>query len=180
MGLGVDDSLFRQGPAPMRGVLGWLQPRGGPLADGLRLALINAVCLVLVLLGLGFLALVSRVAGWLYPFPRIFPAIVLIAVSAVLASVVWYRFGRAYQRAARMRNLGAQADVFGAVAAVPFIVFGLVLVASGLLGIFAAAITLSPGAVWSAFTRIGYGLLFGVIAIASVVVARIAVDDDES
>ena len=50
----------------------------------------------------------------------------------------------------------------------------------GGLGIFAAAITLSPGAVWSAFTRIGYGLLFGVIAIASVVVARIAVDDDES
>jgi hypothetical protein len=179
MGLGVDESLFRHGPAPIRGVLGWLQPRGGPLADGLRLALVNGVCLVLVLLGLGFLALVSRVAGWLYPFPRLFPALVLVGVTAVLAAVVWYRFGRAYRNAARMRNLGTQADVFGAVAAVPFIVFGLVLVASGLLGVFAAAITLSPGAIWSAFTRIGYGLLFGVIAIASVVVARIAAADDD-
>lgn len=179
MGLGMDDSLFRQAPAPMRGVLGWLQPRGGPLADGLRLALINSVCLLLALLALGILALASRVAGWLFPVPRLFPAIFLIGGCILLGAVVWYRFGRAYRNAARMRNLGTQADVYGAVAAAPFIVFGLVLVASGLLGVFAAAITLSPGGVWNAFTRIGYGLLFGVIAIASVVVARLAATDED-
>lgn len=162
----------------MRGVLGWLQPRGGPLADGMRLALINGVCLLLALVVLGLLALASRLAGWLFPAPSVFPAIFLIVLSVVLASLVWFRFGRAYRNAARARNLATQADVFGAIAAAPFIVFGLFLVASGLLGVFAAAITLSPGDVWNAFTRIGYGLLFGVIAIASVVVARVAATDD--
>lgn len=162
----------------MRGVLGWLQPRGGPLGDGLRLAIVNSFFLLSALLVLGLLALASRVADWLFPAPTVFPALFMLIATALVASLVWFRFGRAYRNAARQRGLGTQADVFGAIAAAPFVAFGLVLVASGLLGVFAAAITLSPGRAWDAFTRIGYGILFGVIALASVVVARISASDD--
>jgi len=162
----------------MRGVLGWLQPRGGPLADGLRLAILNSGFLLAALLVLGMLALASRAIGWLFPFPTLFPALFMLGATALVAVFVWFRFGRAYRDAARQRGLGTQADIFGAIAAAPFVAFGLVLLASGLLGVFAAAITLSPGRAWDAFTRIGYGILFGVIALASVVVARVAASDD--
>lgn len=152
----------------------WLRPTGSTLVDGLRLAIINTLFLVglLIIVSVGSLAL--RLAAWVLPFPVIFPAFVLVIACLVFGALVWQRYAAAHGREAMARGRQPRPDVFGALGALPFIAMALLLLSSGILSLFFAVITFSGGRSVDALLRILYGGIFGIAAAANLIIARAA------
>ncbi len=154
----------------------WLAPRGGPVVDGIRLAAINTVGLVLALAIVGIVSLLTRLLDAILPLPFIFTGFVTIMLLVVAALWFWYRYAEAYARAVRVRARSVRPDVYGAIAALPFVLLALVLVSVGLFSLFLAVITFSLSRAIDAFQQIIFAALFVGLALANVIVARAASD----
>lgn len=158
------------------GFLEWFRPTGSTVVDGLRLAAINTVFLIALLIVASIGSLLLRVVNWVVPIPAIFPAFIVLIAFAVFGFVVWQRFATAHGEAAIRRGRQPRPDVFGAVGAIPFIGMALLLLSSGVLSLFFAVITFSGGRSVDALFRILYGGIFVLAAAANLIVARAASD----
>jgi hypothetical protein len=154
----------------------WLRPTGSTVVDGLRLAIINTVFLVGLLIIVSVGSLLLRLAAWVLPFPVIFPAFVLVIACLAFGAIVWQKYAAAHGREAMARGRQTRPDVFGAIGALPFIGMALLLLSSGILSLFFAMITFSGGRTLDALLRILYGGIFGIAAAAHLVIARAASD----
>ena len=113
--------------------------------DGIRLAAINTVFLVALLVLTSVGSLILRVASWVLPIPVIFPAFIVVIAVVVFGLIVWQRSAAAHRDAVLARGGQTRPDVFGLIAALPFIGIALLLVSSGILSLFFAVITFSGG-----------------------------------
>lgn len=166
--------LNRTGTRSKR-VLDWFRPTGGPVGDGVRLAVINGVYLFVALVLAGLLSLSIRILRWLIPMPLLFPGFFIVVLTVAFGAIVWYQYGIAHGRAARARGNVIRPDTFGGIGALPFLAFALMLVASGLFALLFAMIAFNPVEVWESLTRIGFGMFFLILAAANVIVARLSV-----
>lgn len=144
------------------------------MVDGLRLAAINTAFLVALLVMVAIGSLLLRIVSWVLPVPVIVPAFLVIIAMAIFGLIVWHRYAKAHQRAALARGRQTRPDVFGGLAALPFIGIALLLVSSGILSLFFAVITFSGGRSVDALVRIMYGGIFALAAAANLLAARAA------
>lgn len=151
-----------------------MRPSGSTVVDGLRLAIINTVILVVLLVVVSIGSLFLRLVSWVLPIPVLFPAFVTIVVCLILAVFVWHRYAEAHGRAALARGSQTRPDVFGALAAIPFIGMALLLISAGVLSLFFAIITFSGGRTLDALMRMFYGVIFAAAALANLIIARAA------
>jgi len=147
-------------------------PRGGTLTDGLRLAALNGIGLILVSLAIGLVSVVMRALG--LPFVLVGFGVGVVCIA--LAVYVWFRYAEAHGRAARAKQRSVRPDVYGAVAAIPFALVGLLLVSSGLFGLFLAMVTFSLSRAGDGLQRLLFAVIFLGLAVANVIVARAASD----
>lgn len=156
----------------------WLSPRGGTVADGIRLAGINVVGIVVAAIILTLGRLIDRLLRHLIDVPFvIFGFFLLLAIVAV-ALFGWHIYARAHVQAARERGRSPRPDIFGGIGAIPFGLVGLTLTGTGLLRLLFAMITFSSGRAGDALRTFGTGVLFFALAVAVIFVARAAVDRD--
>ena len=152
----------------------WLEPTGGPVVDGFRLAVANSVFLALALLIAALVSVLLVMVRWVLPVPDIYPGIVVLGVSIAFGAVVWYRYALAHVERATQRGRRLQPELFGGVAAAPFIGVTLLLLSSGLFGLFLSMISLNMDRAGDALMRVVFAVLFGLVAVACVTVARLA------
>lgn len=145
------------------------------MSDGVRLAVINGLYLFVALALAGLLSVTIRLLRWIIPLPLLFPGFVVVILTVVFGAFVWYQYGLAHGQAARERGRLTRPDMFGAIGAVPFLAFAIMLVSSGLFALFFAMIAFNPVEAWQSITRIGFGMFFVLLAAANVIVARVAV-----
>jgi hypothetical protein len=157
-------------------VRAWLTPSGAPVMDGLRLATINVVVLLAALILLGLMTIIDRTAGWLLPLPLLLSGFFIVMLMAAVGLWIAWRYSEAHGEASRAGSKQIKPDVFGVVAALPFIVLALMLLGSGMLGIFSALVTLSGSRFSEAIGQVGYGALFAALSAGIVFVARVATD----
>jgi hypothetical protein len=158
------------------GVVGWFRPTGSTFMDGLRLAIINTGFVVFLLIAVSIGSLLLRLASWVLPIPVLVPALFIVVAFAVFGLIVWQRYAAAHGEAAMLRGKQTRPDVFGLVAALPFIAMALLLLSSGILSLFFAVITFSGGRSVDALFRILYGGIFTLAAAANMIIARAASD----
>jgi len=152
-----------------------LAPTGGALADGLRLAAINGAFLIAALATAFVLAVIARVIRWaLLPVPVVSPGVMVLILSVAFALIVWYRYARQHGRLVQASGRRAQPERFGAIAGAPFAVLAILLMLSGLFGLFISVIGLSFAGIGAAFGRLVFAVLFGLLAAGSIVIARLA------
>jgi hypothetical protein len=151
-----------------------LAPTGGAFADGVRLATINTIFLIVAFAAAFILALLGRIIDWALPGPSIGPGLIVLGLSVVFALIVWYGYARKHGQLAQATGRSLHADRFGAIAGAPFGVLALLLLASGLFGLVISVVGLSFGGVSEALGRLIFAVLFGALAIGSVVIARVA------
>lgn len=149
-----------------------MAPRGGTVTDGIRLAVINGVGLVVAMLLIGLISLLMRVLG----LPHVLVSFVIGVIVVALAIFFWFRYAEAHGRAARALQRSVRPDVFGAVAAIPFAIVGLLLVSFGLFGLFFAMITFSLSRAGDGLQRLLFAVIFLGLAVANVIIARAASD----
>lgn len=166
-------SDFSGGPQGTRDqVTQLLAPRGGTMTDGLRLAVMNGIGLVVALLLIGLISLLARVLG----LPHVLISFVVGAALVAVAIFFWFRYAEAHGRAARSRQRSVRPDVFGAVASLPFAILGLLLVSFGLFGLFFAMITFSLSRAGDGLQRLLFAVIFLGLAATNVIIARAATD----
>lgn len=158
------------------GVMAWLRPTGSTFMDGLRLALINTGFVVFLLIAVSISSLVLRLVSWALPIPVLVPALLIVVAFVIFGLIVWQRYAVAHGEAAMERGKQTRPDVFGLIAALPFIAMALLLLASGVLSLFFAVITFSGDRSVDALFRILYGGLFTLAAAANMIIARAASD----
>jgi hypothetical protein len=149
-----------------------MAPRGGTVTDGIRLAVINGVGLVLSMLFIGLISLLTRVVG----LPHVLISFVIGVVVVAGAVFFWFRYAEAHGRAARTLQRNVRPDVFGAVAAIPFAILGLLMVSFGLFGLFFAMISFSLSRAGDGLQRLLFAVIFLGLAVANVIIARAASD----
>jgi hypothetical protein len=154
----------------------WLAPRGGTVTDGARLAAINAVGLVVALLIVGVMSLLTRLLRHLLPLPFWFTGLVTLLILLALAVFIWFRFATAHGRAARASGRAVSPDLFGVIAAIPFVAVAVILTSSGLFGLFLSIITFSASRAGDAIQRLATALAFLLLAAGNVIIARAASD----
>ena len=155
-------------------VRGWLSPTGGTVVDGTRLAVANGLFLVSALVLAFIIALLSRLVDVFVAVPTPNPGLIVLALSILFGIVVWYRFGVAHRRLAQASGRSFHPDRFGIIAGSPFALLALLLLGSGIFGLFISVAGLNFGGFSAAFGRLIFALFFGLLAAASVIVARIA------
>jgi uncharacterized membrane protein len=166
-------SEYSGGPQSTRAQITQLMsPRGGTTSDGLRLAIINGIGLVVVALLIGIVSLITRAVG----LPNVLISFGTGIACIALAVFFWFRYAEAHGRAARARQNSVRPDVFGSIAAIPFAVVGLLLVSSGLFGLFLAMVTFSLSRAGAGLERLLYAIIFLGLAVGNVIVARAASD----
>lgn len=149
-----------------------ISPRGGTMTDGIRLAAINGVGLIVAAMVIGFASIITRAVG----LPHVLISFGIGVAWIALAVYVWFRYAAAHGRAARARQRGVRPDVFGSVAAIPFAVVGLLLVSFGLFGLFVAMVTFSLSRAGDSLERLLFAVIFLGLAAANVIIARAASD----
>jgi hypothetical protein len=164
---------FNGGPQPIyQRVRSILRPHGGTMTDGLRLAAINVLAIVVGLIVVG----ISRVLDWLLPLPFLFTAFAITLALLVVGVVFWYRYATAHGRVARALGREVRPDVFGAIASMPFVVVSIFLLGTGAIELLFALISFSASRAGEAFVHLGWGMLFLGLTVVVVVVARAASD----
>ncbi|MGH9176715.1 MAG: hypothetical protein ACRD1H_20260 [Vicinamibacterales bacterium] len=146
------------------------------MTDGIRLATVNAVGLVVGAFLFALASFVSRVVGLDGGLP-----VILVLFGAAIAVVccalfVWYRYAEAHGRAARLGQRGVRPDVFGAIAGLPFVAVGLLLIASGVFSLFWALLTFSLSRAGDGLQRLLFAVIFLGLAAGCVIMARAAND----
>ncbi|HEX5165964.1 MAG TPA: hypothetical protein VFV93_11255 [Thermomicrobiales bacterium] len=149
-----------------------IRPRGGTVSDGIRLAAINGFGLIVSALLIGFISLILR---WL-DFPVLLIGFGLVVILVAAAVVFWFRYASAHGKAARTSQRNVRPDVFGAIAAIPFALVGLFLVANGLFGLFLAMVTFSLSRAGDGLERLLFAVIFLGLAATNIIIARAASD----
>jgi len=166
-------SDFSGGPQDTRDqIIQLMAPRGGAMADGIRLAMINGVGLVVGVLGIGVISLFTRLIG----LPHVIISFLVGVALVTLAVFFWFRYATAHGKAARASQRGVRADVFGAVAAIPFAVVGLLTVAWGILGLLFGMLSFSLSRAGDGLERLLVAVILLGLAAANVIIARAATD----
>lgn len=171
---------FTGGPEPI-----WQQawralaPRGGPAADGARLATINTVGIVAALVLLALASLVNRLINLVVGLPFAVMAVILAVVLIGLGGVVWYRYATAHTRAARLVGSSSKPDIFGGVAGLPFTAIAFFLLVTALLQILFAIISFSGDRLIDALRQVGLSVLFFALAAANIAIARTAASRED-
>ncbi len=166
-------SDFSGGPQGTRDQITQLMaPRGGTMGDGIRLSVINGIGLVVALLAIGVISLVARVLS----LPYVLISFIVGIAIVVAAIFFWFRYAEAHGRAARARQQSVRPDVYGAVAALPFAILGLLMVSFGLFGLFVAMISFSLSRAGDGLQRLLFAIIFLGLAAANIIVARAATD----
>ena len=142
------------------------------MTDGIRLAVINGIGLVIALLAIGLISLVARLIG----LPHVLISFIIGAAVVAGAIYFWFRYAEAHGRAARARQRSVRPDVFGAVAALPFAILGLLMVSFGLFGLFIAMISFSLSRAGDGLQRLLFAVIFLGLAATNIIVARAATD----
>lgn len=165
---------FNRDKSAIATVRGWLRPTGGTLTDGLRLAVANGLFLVTALILSFVLAIVFRIVRLVVAVPSVNPGLVVLGLSILFGAIVWYRYGATHRNLAQATGRATNPDHFGLIAGAPFALLALLLLGSGLFGLLVSAAGLSLGGATGAAGRIVYAVLFGLLAVGSVVTARIS------
>ena len=170
---------FTGGPAsaPDR-IKSLLTPHGGAVTDGARLAAINTIGIVVALVVVTLVSLLARVLDRLLPIPVLVVSFITLLVLIAFGIFVSYRYANEYGNAARARRHDVRPDLFGAVGAIPFAAIAVILLLFGLFGLFFAVITISGDRAIDALQRMGFGLVFLLLAGATIVTSRAASDSD--
>jgi hypothetical protein len=155
----------------------WLRPTGGSVSDGLRLAVANGLFIVVALIFSFLLAVVVRVLRFVFPLPSVNPGLVVLGLSILFAAIVWYRYGSTHRNLAQASGRMTNPDQFGLIAGLPFALLALLLLGSGLFGLLVSVAGLSIGGATGAAGRLLYAVLFGLLAVGSVVTARVSIRD---
>ena len=154
----------------------WLRPTGSTVVDGLRLAGINTGFLIALLILVAIGSLILRIVSWVLPIPSVFPAFIVVIAALAVAVFFWHRYAEEHREQAMARGNQTKPDVFGTLAALPFIGIALLLISSGILSLFFAVITFSGDRSFDALIRMLYGVIFAAAAAANLIVARAAGD----
>ena len=166
-------SDFSGGPQGTRDQITQLiAPSGGTMTDGIRLAVINGIGLVLALLLIGMVSLITRLIG----LPHVVISFIVGAGIVAAAIFFWFRYAEAHGKRARALQRSVRPDVFGAIAALPFALVGLLLLSFGLVGLFFAMITFSVSRAGDGLQRILFAVIFIGLAVANIIIARAATD----
>ena len=144
------------------------------MVDGVRLAVANGLFLVSALVLAVIVTLLSRIVDLFVSVPTPNPGLLVLALSILFGIVVWYRYGVAHRNLAQATGRSTHPDRFGVIASAPFTLLAILLFASGIFGVLISTAGLSFGGASAAGMRLIYSLLFGMLAIASVLVARVA------
>lgn len=158
------------------GFIDWFRPTGSTMVDGLRLAAINTAFLIALVLVVSIGSLIMRIVNWVLPIPALFPAFVVVILAVVAGVIFWHRYADAHLEQALARGKQTKPDIYGALAALPFIGMALLLISSGILGLFFAVITFSGDRSFDSLMRMLYGVFFAGAAAANLIVARAASD----
>jgi uncharacterized membrane protein len=165
------------GPVPIWDqVAAWLAPRGTTIGDGARLAAINAVGLVVSLIIVTIVSLLTRALDNLLPIAFVITGPLTIAALIAGGLVVWYRYAVAHGRESRALGRAVRADVFAAVAAVPFAILAVILTAGGIFGLFVSVLTISGSRAVDALRQLLFAVLFLGLVVALIGVTRAAND----
>jgi hypothetical protein len=97
-------------------------------------------------------------------------------ILLALGVFVWFRFATAHGRRARASGRSVRPDLFGGIAAIPFAVIAIILISSGLFGLFLSVLTFSASRAGDAIQRLAMALFFLLLAAANVIIARAASD----
>jgi hypothetical protein len=164
-----------EGPADDR-LSSWLRPSGSTVFDGVRLAAINVAFLIVLLLSVSLIALILRaigVPGWVSSV-----TLVLLAIGglAIFGAIVWTRYAESHHRLVQSRGRESRGDIFGAIAALPFVGLAFLLLASGVLSLFFSILTFDGGRTLDSLMRVLYGLLFGAAAAGTLIATRNMLD----
>ena len=165
---------FKRDQSALATIRGWLSPTGGAFVDGMRLAVANSIFLVAALILAFLLALAGRLLRILLPVPSAHPGLIVLALSILFGLVVWYRYAAAHRELAQASGRSTHPDRFGIIAGSPFALLAVLLFASGVFGLFVSVAGLNVGGAGAAVGRLIFALLFGLLALASVVIARLA------
>lgn len=145
--------------------------------DGIRLAVANGLFLVGALVVAFLLAIVAWLLRFFISVPNINAGVVVLILSVIFAVVVWYRYAAIHRRLAQASGRSIHPDRFGLIAGSPFAMLSILLFASGVFGVFVSVAGLSIGGAGAAAGRLIFALLFGLLFVASVVIARLAMRD---
>jgi hypothetical protein len=149
-----------------------IRPRGGTVSDGIRLAALNGFGLIVSALLIGFISLILR---W-FDLPALLIDFGLIVILVAAAVVFWFRYASAHGKAARALQRHVRPDVFGAIAAIPFALVGLLLASSGLFSLFLAMVTFSLSRAGGGLQRLLFAVIFLGLAATNIIIARAASD----
>jgi hypothetical protein len=173
----MDARQFTGGPpSTLDRLRGIFAPRGGAVADGARLAAVNIIGLIVALILLAIVTVVARILDLILPVPVTLLSLAALAVLVAFAVYVAWRYAREYGRAARASGREIRADLFGAIGALPYAAISLMLFVFGLFGFLLSIITVSGDRALDSLQRLGFGLLFLLLAAAIIVVSRSASD----
>lgn len=148
------------------------------MTDGARLAAINTVGIVVGLAAVTLLSLLARALDWLLPIPVLAVSLIALLVLVAFGMFISYRYASEYGKAARLRSRDVRPDIFGAVGAIPFAAIAIILLVFGLFGLFFAVITVSGERALDALQRMGFGIVFLLLAGGTIVASRAASDSD--
>ncbi len=154
----------------------WLAPRGSVALDGVRLAAINTVGIVLTAVLLAIVSLLTRLVDGVIAIPFVLTGFVTVVACVTLGVFVWFRYATAHGNAVRQRRGTARPDVFGALASVPFVLIAAFLAVTGLLELLLGIVSFSLERALDAVRQTGLAVFFLVLAAATVVIARAASD----
>jgi len=152
----------------------WLSPTGRVLIDGVRLAVINSIFLFGSIAFAFVAALLVRLVRIFLPVPAVNPGLLILVLSVIFGLIVWYRYASRHRDLAQATGRSVNPDRFGAIAGAPFALLGLLLLASGLFGLAISVAGPNFGGVGAAVGRLIFAVLFGLLAVGSVGVARFA------
>ena len=145
--------------------------------DGVRLAVANGIFLMAALILSFLLAVVTWLLRFFVAVPSANSGLVVLGLSVIFATVVWYRYAASHRRLAQATGRTTHPDRFGLIAGAPFTLLALLLFSSGVFGLFISVAGFNIGGASAAAGRLIFALLFGLMAVASVIVARVAMRD---
>ena len=169
--------VYTGGPEqPRDQIIRILGPKGAPIADGVRLAVLNAVGLVAAMVIFVLVSLVTRVINHFTTLPFVFSGFATAVVVVGIALFFWYRYATLHGQRARARGQVVRADVYGAIAGIPFATVAAFLGVTATISLFFGLITFSGDRSLSALRQIVFAVFFLALALANIIIARAASD----
>jgi hypothetical protein len=144
------------------------------MTDGARLATLNAIGLFVAAIVYGLASVVRRVIGLDVGLLVVIGTFVAATALVAVAVFVWHQYATAHGRAARARQRQVRPDVYGAIAGLPFTMLGLLLVSSGIFGLFWAMVTFSLSRAVDGLQRLLFAVIFLGLAAVNIIIARAA------